>query len=196
MSKHAYRSDFAKLDAVYATLPTVACRGLCSLACGPILMSQLEGERLRRTDRDRRSPSTRADLSCIYLTPTKRCGVYAVRPLICRVWGLVKRMSCMHGCEPTRWLTDHEFVAIAKTIERIGGPIVQSALGGIEIRGDSFLTLDVSSTPPELAEAMAERTRGLRALHGGRIIGVTPRGEGVGWIDIDAVRRKRDGRPE
>lgn len=192
MSRKTHRAVHAKLDALYARLPTIACKGLCSVACGPIPMSIAEAQRLKKADPLRRQPAVRQDLSCIYLTEQRRCSVYPVRPLICRTWGLVKRMSCMHGCVPNRWLSDLEFVDIAKAIERLGGQIVTSSLDALEDRGESFLTLH-PKLPPEQIEDLAERTRGLRALHGGRIVGVTPTpaGEQPGWISMDELRRKR-----
>lgn len=192
MSRKTHHALYAKLDALYQQLPTIACKGLCSEACGPIVMSMAEAERLKKADQWRRQPAIRADLTCVYLTERQRCSVYPVRPLICRAWGLVKRMSCMHGCVPSRWLSDLEFVEIAKAIERIGGAIVVSGLDALEDRGESFLPLR-TELPPEQIEELAERTRGLRALHGGRIVGVvpTPAGEQPTWIDIDAVRRTR-----
>jgi Fe-S-cluster containining protein len=30
-----------------------------------------------------------------------RCSVYEDRPLICRLWGAVESMPCVHGCEAT-----------------------------------------------------------------------------------------------
>ena len=38
------------------------------------------------------------------------CRVYPVRPMLCRLWGLVKKMACPWGCVPERWLTDEEAV--------------------------------------------------------------------------------------
>src|SRR2546429_6087610 len=29
-----------------------------------------------------------------------RCTVYEVRPMICRLWGMVEGMQCPHGCVP------------------------------------------------------------------------------------------------
>lgn len=37
-----------------------------------------------------------------------RCSVYEIRPLICRLWGVVETMKCHYGCEPERYLTDEE----------------------------------------------------------------------------------------
>jgi Fe-S-cluster containining protein len=187
MSRKTDAKAIAKLDALYATLPTIACRGLCAVACSSVPMSTLEAKRLRKADAQRRLPMIREDLSCIYLTKSQRCAVYAARPLICRVWGTVKRMSCMHGCVPDRWLSDHEFVEVGKAIERVGGSLVVSALEGLSLIAKGFLDLDTSTIPEELAEQLAERTRSLRALHGGRIVGVTPTPANAhpGWIYID-----------
>jgi Fe-S-cluster containining protein len=35
---------------------------------------------------------------------TKRCRVYDRRPLICRLFGMVKAMRCPHGCRPVAWV--------------------------------------------------------------------------------------------
>lgn len=193
MSHKTDQRAITKLEAIYAQLPSVACRGLCSMACGPILMSTLEATRMRKADRDHREPAVGEDLTCVYLTSRQRCAVYAARPLICRVWGVVKRMSCMHGCVPDRWLSDAEFVSVAQAIERIGGPIVVSALRGLDRgTGETFLDLDTTGVPPELQERLAEHTRGLRALHGGRIVGVVPSGQAqVEWTSIDELRDAR-----
>jgi Fe-S-cluster containining protein len=188
LSRKTDRKAVAKLEALYAQLPTVACKGLCSIACGPVPMSTLEAKRMRKADPWRRIPMIHENLRCVYLTDQNRCSVYDVRPLICRVWGVVKRMSCMHGCIPTRWLSDHEFTAIAKTIERLGGPILVSDVDALLDRGDTFLDLPTGRVSEAEAEALAEKTRNLRALHGGRIAGVNPSGEG--WVDIDALRKR------
>lgn len=50
---------------------------------------------------------------CPNLNPHNgECMAYAVRPLICRMWGLTKRMKCPYGCVPERWVDDAEFAHI------------------------------------------------------------------------------------
>ena len=145
---------------------------------------------MRRADPGRRVPMIREDLSCGYLTKDHRCSIYAARPLICRVFGTAKNLSCPHGCAD-RWLTTHEFLAIAQAVERIGGPLVFSGVGGLDpSRRDSFLDIDPSKgLPPDVVERHAEITRNLRALHGGRILAVSP---GTGeWIDVDKEHKPR-----
>lgn len=37
---------YEELDALYATLPTIKCKGLCQDYCGPIMISKIEARRL------------------------------------------------------------------------------------------------------------------------------------------------------
>ena len=175
---------FARLDALYAELPTVACKGECAIACGPIPLTNLEARRLQVVSHVKPrtvikmvadgAPSTaRLRDRCIYLRDDDRCSVYAVRPLICRAWGVIKMMSCMRGCLPDRWLTDLEFVKLAQAVEQVGGGRVlrTCADGLVHIPGETYAGL--MPAPGRTAAAIdadAERTRNLRALHGGRII--------------------------
>jgi hypothetical protein len=56
------------------------------------------------------------------LTETQRCRVYEIRPMICRLWGLVKGMPCPYGCRPDGGLLlDSEGKRLLQEAERIGG---------------------------------------------------------------------------
>jgi hypothetical protein len=55
-----------------------------------------------------------------------RCSAYAVRPLICRLWGSVASMRCPHGCVPSAVLTDGRARAMLDAARTIGGPDVYS----------------------------------------------------------------------
>ncbi|MGI5245061.1 YkgJ family cysteine cluster protein [Dactylosporangium sp. CA-139066] len=90
------------LDAIYAELPAIECRGRCHDSCTNIDMTGVERRRIiqvagvtipRRTMRDPVMP-------CPALTIFKRCSAYEVRPLICRLWGLTRAMRCSYGCVP------------------------------------------------------------------------------------------------
>jgi Fe-S-cluster containining protein len=193
--KDRRRALDAKLDALYARLPALTCQGRCSQSCGPIIAADGEIARMKRAHPERHGLRT-VPVMCGYLTPAGRCNVYAARPLICRVFGLVKRMSCPHGCVPERWLTDHEFVALAVDVEAVAGPFFLATPEGVESLHDSFARLQATmnlptARPPEEVEYYAEQTLGLRAIHGGRILGVGP-GEGAAsYVDLDALRRTR-----
>lgn len=96
------------LDALYAELPLLECKGLCHDSCGPVPMSRVEMGRAMKLHRRPAliDPST---MACPLLVDN-RCSVYAVRPMICRLWGLVDfdGMRCHHGCVPERYLTYDE----------------------------------------------------------------------------------------
>jgi len=90
------------LDGIYAELPTIECRGQCHDSCCNIDMTGTERRRIaqvadvaipRRTLQDPPRP-------CPALTVLKRCSVYDIRPLICRLWGLTRVMRCSYGCVP------------------------------------------------------------------------------------------------
>jgi hypothetical protein len=80
----------------------------------------------------------------------------------------------MHGCEPDRWLTDHEFIELGQAIEQVGGGrggqmVMTTSEGVVEIERQ-FSDLDGSMVDPAVADAEAERTRQLRALYGGNVV--------------------------
>lgn len=56
------------------------------------------------------------------LTEEHRCSVYEIRPMICRLWGLVRGMPCPYGCRPEGGLLpDEEGQRLLREAERIGG---------------------------------------------------------------------------
>lgn len=184
MSKQAkkLREAFAQLDAIYAELPTIECRGLCAIACGTMFLTDLEVRRLQAATHvkprtvlkmlaDGAPHTARERDRCIYLK-NDRCSVYAIRPLICRAWGLVRLLSCMHGCLPARWLKDLEFARLAQKVERLGGGrVLRTGPAGVyHIEGERFSSLPLADRSESEIDANSERTRTARALHGGRII--------------------------
>ena len=97
-----------KIDDLYDRLPDVACKGLCHKQCCAIRMTKTEWARIQQ--QLGHTPVAKSIEVCPMLTKDKRCGVYEIRPLICRMYGLVQghRMKCPHGCVPTRWLGHEE----------------------------------------------------------------------------------------
>ncbi|WBB94102.1 hypothetical protein [Verrucosispora sp. WMMC514] len=90
------RDRTAEMDQLYAELPEIDCKGLCHESCNAIVMTPLERGRIRERGVDI-SP---LDMPCPALTPLRRCSVRDIRPMICRLWGLVESMACPHGCVP------------------------------------------------------------------------------------------------
>jgi Fe-S-cluster containining protein len=68
------------------------------------MMGRVEWQRIcKRVGHEPRATS----LTCPLLQ-NARCSVYLIRPMICRLWGLVETMPCLWGCVPERYLTREE----------------------------------------------------------------------------------------
>ena len=81
---------------------------------------------------------------CTLLDVHGACSVYAYRPLICRLWGTVKRMQCPHGCEPERWLSDEEAHEMIQEVERIENPAMRLNLACGKNKIPGFYNVDIS----------------------------------------------------
>ena len=127
MTTHRQRS---RLDRLYATLPQLACQGLCAESCGPIGMSAAELDRI--SERIGQHPVA-TSIDCPLLE-ADRCTVYAIRPMICRLWGLVETMPCPHGCTPSRWLAHAEGFEFLRRAAAIGGPDALLILDAEDLR--------------------------------------------------------------
>lgn len=117
------------LRALWARIPRVDCKGLCSGACGPWHASKAEVDLLRLAAPEATTPSS---TTCPLLTPEGRCSAYRVRPLICRAWGGIESladerqddlMQCVHGCKVIggQPLSTEEFLDLVREANRRGG---------------------------------------------------------------------------
>ncbi len=105
------------LDRLSARLPTIVCQGKCQRYCGHVPMSRLERDRIVERVGE---PRTFHGFNCNLLDKsTGRCTVYEIRPLICRIWGCVKKLACPHGCKPSRWMSDKEAKAFVVKIHEL-----------------------------------------------------------------------------
>jgi len=110
----------AKLDAIYAKLPAFECKGLCSADCvSGLIMSKAEARRLELAAGSK--PQARVDAPCPHLKGSK-CSVYKLRPMVCRLFGVVEDMRCPHGCKPV--LSSAEGVALVNASIKVGGSLV------------------------------------------------------------------------
>lgn len=89
------------MDAIYARLPTMNCKGLCQDGCASVGMNRVEQARIER-EHHIRLPLMAAfgTARCPALNVFGRYSVYEDRPFVCRLWGMVPSMRCPHGCEP------------------------------------------------------------------------------------------------
>lgn len=101
-----------RLALIYAEVPTIACKGLCQACCGPIMASDAEVRHFElKTGHSFPDPLEvlqSESMACPELNVLGKCSAYSVRPLICRLWGVVDHdgMRCPHGCTPNRWMTN------------------------------------------------------------------------------------------
>lgn len=106
---------------VYAMVPEVNCKGLCWKACGPIGLTAIEADQLQ--DNGINLPvvvdhPVNGPLTCSHLTADRRCAIYSQRPLICRLYGAVRKMACPHGCTPVGgYLSDEQAFALAELLD-------------------------------------------------------------------------------
>lgn len=136
MSKRAKPPAHATaLRALYARVPGIACKRLCGDAyCGPIVMTELELAVLTTStpapaDVEPFGPGTviigdgngsYLGAACpLYDPSADACTAYQDRPLVCRLWGVVAKLRCPHGCRPERVLTDAEVAAMLDEAARL-----------------------------------------------------------------------------
>lgn len=129
------------IDAIYAALPRMECKGLCQACCTTFGMTGLEKKRIEavvgqfktkrvmvRAEASKHIPGLPGPrlgihdvLECKVCPFLKegRCSVYDIRPAICRMWGLTMQTKCQHGCQPERYLTEQEAFEFMSTVQRL-----------------------------------------------------------------------------
>jgi Fe-S-cluster containining protein len=132
--------ELAELREVWDSIPNIKCQGKCYDACTTLdFTSPIEKKAVRSYRMERRLPyfefkvlsppspeiaKHRAEghvpddgcLNCPYLTAQKRCSVYSVRPILCRIYGVSELLRCPFGCEPERVLTVDESSLILRNL--------------------------------------------------------------------------------
>ena len=110
-----------RLDELYATLPKLDCQGLCTGACGPLLIERHEFRRLTEANNGQK-PFFDAFKSRCSLLVDGKCTQYDIRPSICRLWGLIKdELECPYGCVPERWLSNEEARRFTEKVQKAAG---------------------------------------------------------------------------
>lgn len=116
------------IRALYEKLPKIHCAGLCVESCGPIGMSRIEFNEVKRVS----GRNCGQEMAGVFLLDFDRktgacpllkdglCGAYEARPAVCRLFGASRKMPCPFGCVPERWLTEAEEQFLFSEILRIG----------------------------------------------------------------------------
>ncbi|MGH3402009.1 MAG: YkgJ family cysteine cluster protein [Streptosporangiaceae bacterium] len=160
----------AALQELYDQVPRIPdCQGHCWLSCGPVPLSDRERQRIRAagyriTDEDQ----ARAQVQtywCEALGPDGRCRVYAIRPMICRIWGTVESLRCPWGCMPEGgFMPDEQGYRLLVLAHHIGGSEL-SMLDASKLEG-AFTTPQMTATLNGLVE-QARRGDWIRQAHYG-----------------------------
>lgn len=98
-------------------LPCQGCRGLC---CGPVPITQLEYKKIKKKIksmpnkiREELRNQERYKGTCIFFDMNRdQCGIYSVRPKVCRMFGHYKGLACFRKPE-----------AAVKEIEEVDQPM-------------------------------------------------------------------------
>jgi hypothetical protein len=113
------------LRSVWARIPGVECKGLCTDSCTSFLVSDGE-DKLLQSRGIIMDPPKRVlhdpDYRCPALVKG-RCTVYRDRPTVCRLYGVVARMPCPHGCVPDELLDDASGFALLELANQAGGGV-------------------------------------------------------------------------
>ncbi|MEW1679380.1 YkgJ family cysteine cluster protein [Streptomyces noursei] len=163
------RSDQdAALDALYAQVPNIACKGHCHTSCRPITMSDRERSRIRQNTGVTIPPVAQMHKegrpTCPALTDENRCSVYALRPMICRIWNASEAIRCRFGCLP---LNDASLLSKADT-ERLLGEAMNA--GGTPHSWNINTSADVIQQGIELDEYLARSQEIPAALASGKVM--------------------------
>lgn len=112
-----------RLFDIYSRIPTISCKH-CSSCCGPILwfepeeiciQAYMKKESIRYVQWSNQE-FERNNMRCPYLSKN-RCIIYPVRPLVCRLQGVTKGLTCQQTLRPL--IDDDEIVLIKKMFFRL-----------------------------------------------------------------------------
>ncbi|WP_329959289.1 YkgJ family cysteine cluster protein [Paenibacillus athensensis] len=104
-------------------LPCSGCKGMC---CGPVPVTEQELKAIRKKvrampgkSRQELENQTRFYGTCIFYDQTNdRCGIHAVRPGVCRAFGLHRNLVCYRkpdAATGTSWQPREQAVGILST---------------------------------------------------------------------------------
>lgn len=136
------------LEAIYAELPDVPCKRLCSDSCSFIGTFRVERERYQAAGA---APPLMHEVPCRHLMFNGDCGAHELRPVICRLYGATEDLECPFGCKSERQLTKEEAYEIMQRVD---------ALFPFPRQGDTTLPNGHRHPLAEVDEASERRLRG------------------------------------
>lgn len=124
------KNKYAKLEELYKRIPKLECKGLCHQTCAFIAASKVERKRVK----ERLHKDIFISIDSVYKNPEKfrlqdiryckalkdkRCSIYNIRPLICRLYGAAEGLKCEFGCKPERIMTDKEAADLINEVDAL-----------------------------------------------------------------------------
>lgn len=128
-AKRASMGKAGQLRWLYGRVPPSGCaKGDCADSCSVIDMTPLEARIIEQTTGvpadgwGADGAIERSCLQCPLLDADGGCSAYDVRPLVCRLFGVVPEMACnTPGCSPPRTLSTAEGLALVLAVNEVGG---------------------------------------------------------------------------
>lgn len=124
-------NDTKRLEAIYASIPKMECLGKCQQSCGAIGLFPVEVKNLRNVEIS--LPTVDDNLTCSKLSPLGTCSIYEQRPLICRLYGQVRKLQCPHGCKPERWIAQDESRELLDEIQELKAGECYVSMKGVHL---------------------------------------------------------------
>ncbi len=87
-----YKNQGKTIRRLRRMIPDMKCPQGCTDCCGPVMFSEWERDRIKL-----KKPLSGID--CQYIADGG-CGIYEQRPIVCRLFGAIKKLKCPRGCEP------------------------------------------------------------------------------------------------
>jgi len=122
------QNAFSLLRKIYARIPEFKCRPSCGKCCGPHAWSKLEENSISRYVQEHKIQPQKGFLEpgipgCPYLSADKRCLIFPVRPLICRLYGVVENLRCPFPIKPRRILSRKDAYRLTNQVVELSGKI-------------------------------------------------------------------------
>jgi Fe-S-cluster containining protein len=105
-----------RLEAIYAEIPDVPCKRLCSDSCSFIGTFRAERERMQAGGV---TPPRMEEAPCRHLMFNGECGVHSLRPVICRLYGATEELECPFGCKADVQLSRAEAYSIMQRVDQL-----------------------------------------------------------------------------
>lgn len=144
------RAEIRRLRKIWEKIPSVGCKGLCWRSCQNVPIWPAEAYYLiekrqaamvfaphgyPHPDPNHTLPTLGDGKLCAFLTPEKRCSIYADRPFICRIFGhpVNRFMVCSYGCRSKTPIGEREFLQLVKELcQVLNDPLEVNREDGID----------------------------------------------------------------